>query len=296
MTTPYETGEVTWINDLIRLVLAPNPSPMTFWGTNTYLLGRGEVTVVDPGPSDPAHTKSILSALEAGERITRIFLTHSHLDHSAGVPALVTATGAQVLAYGDSLAGRRDDTAALEGLGGGEGRDRQFAPDVVLKDDQIIEGDNWSATAIWTPGHMGNHLCFGIGEDLLSGDHIMGWATSMVSPPDGDLTDFMASLEKLMGRQFTRLLPAHGAPVADAEGRLQELHTHRKTREGQILSAVHDTPGTAQEFAQRIYTETPAALIPAATRNVLAHLIDLSRRGLVTTEGHLTETSIFSGK
>ncbi|MGB8621685.1 MAG: MBL fold metallo-hydrolase, partial [Paracoccaceae bacterium] len=211
----------------LRLVLAPNPSPMTYWGTNTYLLGTGYVAVIDPGPASDAHLEAILGALAPGERISHILVTHSHVDHSTLAPALSCATGAPVLAFGDSAAGRRADLAALTGLGGGEGVDRAFSPDERLADGDIVRGQGWSVTALWTPGHMGNHMCFAWGEALFTGDHVMGWASSMVSPPDGDLTAFMTSLERLATRRDRIFYPAHGAPVRDPAARLAELIAHR---------------------------------------------------------------------
>lgn len=294
MSQPPETGATRWIQDNIRSVLAPNPSPMTYWGTNSFLIGRGEVAVLDPGPANPDHISALLDALDPNESITKIILTHSHLDHSAAVTALVQETGAKVIAFGDSLSGRRNDTAQLADLGGGEGRDLTFKPDQSMGDEEVLEVSDWKLRAIWTPGHMGNHLCFALDDILFSGDHVMDWATSMVSPPDGDLSDFMLSLEKLMGRGFSKFLPAHGLAVSDPEGRLQELYAHRKGREQQILSAVADRAATAKDLAERIYTDIPPALLLAAARNVLAHLIDLSRRGLVTANGGIRENAKFT--
>lgn len=285
--TPLEPG--------LRRILAPNPSPMTYWGTNTYLIGTGGgIAVVDPGPDDPAHLAAIQAALEPGEHISHILVTHSHADHVAACPALARAYGAPVLGFGDNAAGRRADLAALDGLGGGEGRVPGFATDQRLADGDRIHGDGWSLTALWTPGHLGNHLCFAFGDALLSGDHVMGWASSLVSPPDGDIAQFMASLKKLMGRGDRVFYPGHGAPVPGPESRLQELWDHRRMREAQILDALQQAPGSADTLARRIYTDVPPALLPAATRNVLAHLIDLTDRNQVTCTKPLTATSLFS--
>lgn len=279
----------------LRRVLAPNPSPMTFRGTNSYILGEGRVAVIDPGPAIPTHLEALLAALSPGETVSHILVTHSHLDHSPLARPLAEATGAPVLAFGDSAAGRRADLAALAGLGGGEGIDPGFAPDRTLCDGDTVEGDGWQVTALHTPGHMGNHLCFAWADALFTGDHVMGWASSMVSPPDGDLGAFMASLDRLAARPEQVLYPAHGAPVADGPARIAELRAHRRARETQILAALGNGPATPEELARAIYTDTPAALLPAATRNVLAHLIDLNDqlraapRGTmgVTTRWHL---------
>ncbi|MHC0053174.1 MBL fold metallo-hydrolase [Actibacterium sp. D379-3] len=277
----------------LRRVLAPNPSPMTFRGTNTYLLGEGAVAVIDPGPASPAHLAAILGALSPGERISHILVTHSHVDHSRLVPDLGRATGAPVLAFGDSAAGQRPDLARLPDLGGGEGVDHAFRPDETLADGAVLHGDGWSVTALWTPGHMANHLSFAWGDALFTGDHVMGWATSMVSPPEGDLTAFMTSLARLVPRRDRVFYPAHGAPVRDPAARLADLIAHRRTRETQILDALGAGPATAAALAARIYTDVPPALLPAATRNVLAHLIDLLGRNMVSTEGRLSAGSLF---
>ncbi|WP_212525938.1 MBL fold metallo-hydrolase [Actibacterium sp. MT2.3-13A] len=287
-------GEAQELEPGIRRILAPNPSPMTFRGTNTYLLGRRRVAVIDPGPDDPAHLAAILGALGPGETVSHILLTHSHVDHSALVPALARATGAPVLAYGDSAAGRDPQIAAIAGLGGGEGIDAGFAPDHCLADGDTVEGDGWSLKAIWTPGHMGNHMCFAAADAVFTGDHVMGWATSMVSPPDGDLTAFMASLEKLQGRHDRVFYPAHGAPVTDPEARLAELIAHRRGREAQILAALDSGPATVAALTARIYTDVAPSLLKAAGRNVLAHLIDLTRRGLAAPQGELRAEAVFT--
>ncbi|SIO10245.1 Glyoxylase, beta-lactamase superfamily II [Rhodovulum sp. ES.010] len=271
----------------LRRVLAPNPSPMTFKGTNTYILGKGRVAIIDPGPALPVHLYAILAALDPGETVSHILVTHSHRDHSPLARPLAQATGAPVLAFGDSAAGRRADLAPLAGLGGGEGVDREFGPDIRLADGETVEGDDWRVTALHTPGHMGNHLCFAWANALFSGDHVMGWATTMVSPPDGDLAAFMASLDRLAERPERVLFPGHGAPVADGPARISALAAHRRTRAIQIRDALAAGPATAAQIAAAIYTETPRALLPAATRNVLAHLIELADKSEAAPEGEI---------
>ncbi len=286
-------GQADSMEPGIRRVLAPNPSPMTYRGTNTYLIGRGDVAVIDPGPAIPAHLEAILTALAPDERISHILVTHSHLDHSPLAADLSRRTGAPVLAFGDSAAGRRDDLA-LPDLGGGEGVDHRFQPDILLADGAEIRGGDWALTALWTPGHMGNHLCFARQDHVFTGDHVMGWATSMVSPPDGDLSDFMASLNRLADRRDRVFYPAHGAPIAAPQARVQELISHRRRREGQILAALSDGPATPQMLTARIYTDVPPALLPAAERNVLAHLIDLTRHRITTPDGPLSAKTRFA--
>lgn len=270
---------------------------MTGTGTNSWLLGTGQVAVIDPGPDDPAHLAAILGALDPGEEIAAILVTHAHLDHTALVPRLAAATGAPVHGFGRATQGRSPlmQRLAQAGLqGGGEGVDAGFAPDQLLADGQVLSLGGLEIEAIHTPGHMGNHLAFACDGLLFSGDHAMGWATSLVSPPDGDMGAYMASLDRLAAREWRRMLPGHGAPVEDAAARLAELAAHRRQREAQVRAALGLAPGTAADLAARIYTETPAPLMPAAARNVLAHLIDLSERTLALPEGDITAQTRFS--
>lgn len=289
-------GAVERLAQGLRRVLAPNPSPMTFRGTNTYLLGTRDIAVIDPGPDDPAHLDAILAALEPGQSIAAIVVTHAHLDHSPLARPLARESGAPVHAFGTARAGRSARMQALagsEGLGGGEGVDSAFAPDEVLADGATLAGTGWTLEALHTPGHFGNHLSLAWGDRLFTGDLVMGWASSLVSPPDGDLTDFMASLERLRARRWSVLYPGHGAPVMAPAQRLADLVDHRRAREAAILSAVGEAGADPAELARRVYTDTPPALLPAAARNVLAHLIDLRERGLVTTDGPLAAEARF---
>ncbi|WP_323782937.1 MBL fold metallo-hydrolase [Thalassovita sp.] len=280
----------------LRRIVAPNPSPMTYRGTNTYLLGTDEIAVIDPGPEIDAHLESILAAVGPGARISHILVTHTHLDHSPLSRALSERTGAPIWGYGDTHAGRSAvmrRLAATGMLGGGESPDLAFRPDHLIADGDVIEGADWQLTALWTPGHYGNHLCFRFGDAVLTGDLVMGWATSLVSPPDGDLTDFMASCEKLQALGARVFFPGHGAPVTEPQARLDWLLDHRRGREAQILSALAEQADTAEGLARRIYTDTPPALLPAATRNVLAHLIDLVGKNAVSPIGELAADARF---
>lgn len=289
-------GEAVTLAPGLRRIVAPNPSPMTFWGTNTYLLGTRGLAVIDPGPASEAHLAAILAALAPGQRVTHVLVTHAHLDHSPLARRLAEQTGAPVMAFGDARAGR---SAVMERLargglaGGGEGVDASFVPDVALADGAAVEGDGWRLEALHTPGHFGNHLCFAWEGALFTGDLVMGWASSLVSPPDGDLTDFMASCARIAARDWRVLHPGHGAPVADAAARIGWLVEHRRMREAQILAALAEAPGTAADLAARIYAETPPALLPAAARNVFAHLVDLAGRGLAAPEGDLGDGARF---
>lgn len=268
----------------LRVLVAPNPSPLTAEGTNTYILGEGAVAVIDPGPASAAHLEAILAALDAGERVSHILVTHSHLDHSPLARPLSRRTGAPVLAFGPSTAGRSarmERLAAEGGIGGGEGIDSDFVPDIALADGSVVEGSGWRIEAIHTPGHLGNHLCLAWGEDLFSGDHVMGWSTTLVSPPDGDMGAYMRALDRLAARAPRRLWPGHGAPVANGTARIRELIAHRRAREEAILGELGRGPATAAELAARLYRDTPPPLLGAATRNVLAHLLDLEERSLI---------------
>jgi len=277
-------GVVEQLEAGIRRLLAPNPSPMTFRGTNTYIVGTGRVAVIDPGPAIPTHLDSILAALDPGEVISHILITHSHLDHSPLAASLARITGAPIYAYGDSTAGRSPvmkRLAAMGLTGGGEGVDANFAPDILLADQATLVGDDWQLTALWTPGHFCNHLSYAMGDAVFTGDHIMGWASTMVSPPDGDLAAFMTSTAKLEARNDRIYYPGHGAPIANPQQRAQWLLNHRKSREANILSHLNDKGSTIPRLARAIYTDIPGALLPAAERNVFAHLIDLHEKSRV---------------
>lgn len=268
----------------VRVVLAPNPSAMTGPGTNSFLIGEREVAVIDPGPDDPAHIQAILDMAEG--RISHILATHAHLDHTAGVARLAQATRAPVFAFGPADSGRSPTMARLAatGLNGGEGADTGFRPDIELRHGEELRSSDWTLQALHTPGHMGGHLSFRLGDAIFCGDLVMGWSTSIISPPEGDLVDYFRSLD-LLARLAPRVLyPAHGDPITDPLPRLEELAAHRRLRSAQILDALDAGPGTAAELAARIYT-IPAHLMPAAERNVLAHLLALADLGAVTGDG-----------
>lgn len=280
----------------LRRILAPNPSPMTYRGTNTYLVGSADIVVIDPGPDDDRHLQAILEALSDRQRVSCIVVTHSHVDHSPLAAKLSAQTGAPVAAFGDATAGRSKvmEKLARTGLaGGGEGIDTSFSPDITLSDGDKIDGEGWNLEVIHTPGHLGNHIALAWGDACFTADHVMGWASSLVSPPDGDLTDFMASCRRLRGREWRVFHSGHGAPVRKPAERLDWLIGHRLAREAAILEALADGPSTARSLAQQIYTDTAPALLPAAERNVFAHLVDLYGRLLVAPVEDLTATAAF---
>lgn len=295
MKTPFNTdhdpeiGVPLELAPGLRVITAGNAGPMTFTGTQTYLLGETELAVIDPGPADPAHLQAILAACR-GQRITHIVVTHSHLDHSPLARDLKVSCGAPIYGFGAANAARSDFMSGIAGqvdLGGQEGIDPQFAPDILLRDCTRLSGREWSLTSIHTPGHLSNHLCFAWdGQDaLFSGDHVMGWATTLISPPDGDLSAFMASVRKLQDRTESLYYPGHGAPLPEAHSMLDYLLGHRLGREEQIMAALQERPSTVVELTAALYAEVPRALHRAAARNVLAHVLDLYQRGLVVPEG-----------
>jgi glyoxylase-like metal-dependent hydrolase (beta-lactamase superfamily II) len=280
----------------IRSLLAPNPSPLTGKGTNTWILGATDLVVIDPGPDMPAHLEAILASVGAGQRISHIVVTHAHLDHSALASRLSARTGAPVHAFGTATDGRSAlMTRLAPGLPDhGEGLDKSFAPDARLSDGQALSGPDWTLQAIYSPGHLGGHLCLALGMTLFSGDHVMGWSTSIVSPPDGDMGAYMASLQRLTERTWNRFLPGHGDPVDAPDQRLQDLISHRQTREAQILSALAEGPSGIPALTARVYRDIPRHLLPAAERNVLAHLIDLASRNLASAQPALHPDATFS--
>jgi hydroxyacylglutathione hydrolase len=268
---------------------------MTGPGTNTFLLGHGRVVAVDPGPADPRHLAAIQAALAAGERIEAILVTHPHLDHSGLAPALARATGAPVHGFGPAGSGRSAAMHALAGAGlpgGGEGVDAAFRPDVALHAG-VLDLAGLRIEVVPTPGHMGEHLAFGWNGFLLTGDHVMGWAPSLVSPPDGDMAAYMASLAALAARDWAGFLPAHGDPIRDAAGRLADLAAHRRGREAQVLAALGEGPADLGTVTARVYSDLAPALLPAASRNALAHLIDLIGQNRVTASPWPNPAALF---
>lgn len=291
-----QPGHAEVLDTDLRRILAPNPSPMTFRGTNTYIIGNRDLAVIDPGPDMDAHLDAILTAVQPGQRVSHIIVTHAHVDHSPLAKKLSQACGAPIWAFGDATAGRSPimTQLALDGFaGGGEGIDAHFKPDHIVADGDIISADGWSLEVLHTPGHFGNHIALAWGDLCLTGDHVMGWASSLVSPPDGDLTDFMASCRKLRARDWRIFHAGHGAPIENPSERLDWLISHREGREAEILTRLQEGPARAYDLASKIYTQTPTALMGAATRNVFAHLVDLHIRGLVMPDQTLESEAIF---
>lgn len=289
-------GRPETLDDGVRRLLAPNPGPMTHWGTNTYIIGEGRVAIIDPGPNDPRHLESILAAT-AGETITHILVTHAHADHSALARPLAERTGAALLGFGPPEAGRHPIMRRLsaDGLaGGGEGVDRAFVPDRPIGESDVLTGEGWRLHVLHTPGHFAGHLAFRLGDLLFSGDHVMDWASTVISPPDGNLSDFMSTSRRLCEAGLARLHTGHGAPIDDPADRLAWLIEHRERREAEILDLLSKGSMTPEQIARLIYTDIPHRMLPAARRNVLAHLIDLVQRNVVTAEPRLALDAMFS--
>lgn len=281
---PLKPGVVEEVVPGVRRILCNNPSPFSFTGTLAYIVGKGNVALIDPGPDDAAHAQAIMDATK-GETITHIFVTHTHMDHSPNTPRLKAMTGAKVYADGNPLISRfvvEGDKKSTEA-----GGDMTFVADVKLKDGDVVKGDGWTLEAVATPGHASNHMAFAWQERkiLFAGDHVMGWSTSIVSPPDGSMIDYMASLEKLLKRDEDLYFCGHGPEVPDAKRYVRFLQRHRKAREDSILHRLAKGPCDIPTIVRASYIGIDQRLIPAAGRSVFAHLEDLVARNVVATDG-----------
>ena len=280
-------GAVVQVTPLVQRVTAANPSPFTFAGTGTYIVGGPQVAVIDPGPDDATHVTALLRALE-GRTVTHICITHTHSDHSPASGALAAATGAPVLGFGPhpAIDARRTggETPAVEEEPG----DWDFVPDVTLNHGDVLAGEGWSLECLHTPGHISNHLCFALAEEsgLFTGDHVMGWSSTIIPPPDGNLGDYLRSLQLLIdrGERDHVYWPTHGPAITSPVRYAGALLAHRHRRTAQILECLRDGPATIPALVARMYTDTPKMLHPAAERSVLAHLIHLASQGHVSGE------------
>lgn len=290
MDTPFDpagmpTGTLLQLSPLVGRVLAPNPSPFTYTGTQTYLIGRsppksGDVAVIDPGPDDAAHIAALLQAI--GDRPVRAILcTHTHRDHSPAARPLAERIGAPIIGCAPLTLdddGPRADAAF----------DAGYRPDHILADGERVAGEGWTLEAVATPGHTSNHLCFALQEEgvLFTGDHVMGWATSVISPPDGDMSDYMRSMQRLLDRRDAIYYPAHGDPVDNPQRLVRGMMGHRKQREGQIIRFL-ERNGASEipDMVAEMYKGVDPRLYGAAGRSVLAHLIDLDGRGIAAATG-----------
>ena len=280
---PY--GEIELITKNIRRITAPNPAPYTFKGTGTYIIGHGYVAVIDPGPDITSHIDAILTSL-GDEKISHILITHNHKDHSPAAKPLAEKCGAKIYGFDVSMQQYTDIDAE-------EGIDKNYAPDVLLKNDDIIKGQDWTIEAIHTPGHLSNHICFAYREEksLFTGDHVMGWSTTIISPPDGNMADYLESLEKLRLRDDKIYYPTHGLPINNPKQFVTQLIGHRLRRDKEIIRAIAGGASTIEEIVGIIYATIDKKLYLAASRTTFAHLIRLVDLGHVKCGGKPSESS-----
>lgn len=310
--------QVDELSPLIRRVVAENPNPFTFTGTGVYLVGRGDVAVIDPGPTLEDHLDAVIGALGPEESITHVLVTHTHTDHTAAVPRVVERTGAATYGFGPH--GPVPDTDPLDKVTFDEyftpeekaefdrawaetpdelkreGPDVDFVPDVTVTDGDLIEGPGWTIEVVHTPGHTSNHVCFGLREEkvLFTGDHVMGWATSVISPPDGDLFDYLDSLRKLLERDDVRYWPTHGPAIDNPQAYVQSFIDHRLDRERQIVAALQGGPTTIKAIVPGMYADVDKRLWRAAANSVYSHLLALHREGRVTADGEPSLTATWA--
>ncbi len=298
--------EVVELSPLVRRVVAENPNPFTFTGTGVYIIGRGEVAVIDPGPDLDTHLDAVEAALGPHERVSHLLITHTHTDHTAGVSSMQSRTGAPTHGFGPH--GPIPEADAMDRISFDEyfteqekeeferawaevpdelkreGPDPDFVPDVVVGDGDVIAGSGWTIDVVHTPGHTSNHVCYGLREEslLFTGDHVMGWATSVISPPDGDLFDYLASLDKLLARDDVRYWPTHGPAIDNPQAYVRSFIDHRRAREQQIVDRLAEGPTTIKDLVPGMYHDVDKRLWRAAANSVFAHLLALQRAGRVT--------------
>jgi glyoxylase-like metal-dependent hydrolase (beta-lactamase superfamily II) len=276
----------------VSRVVANNPSVFTFKGTNTYILGSRELAIMDPGPEDPDHFEAVMAAV-AGRKVSHILITHTHRDHVDGLPRMAEATGAVVCGYGRQSATPDETKSSPSGT---EFVDQSFKPDLILRDGDVVAGADWSVEALHTPGHAPDHLCFAMPDRgiMFSGDHVMGWNTSVVAPPEGNMSDYMSALERLMGRQDDVYFPGHGGRIENPARFAKAFLIHRRNREKAILDSVRAGNSTIADVVAHIYKDLDQRLIRAASLSVLAHIEHLIARNLIRTQSPPSLDSIFT--
>lgn len=285
------------LQDGLMRLIAPNPSPMTSTGTNTYILGRKELLIIDPGPNSEAHLRNIMEVIPNNTKVTHILITHSHLDHSGLAPKLSKILNAPTLAFGTALDGLSNDMKRICKMGltfETFGIDTEFVPDHFLEDKEKISSLEWEVVAHHTPGHLSNHICYQYLDKLFTGDHIMEWSTSVISPPEGDVSQFINSCEKIYNLHCEKFYPGHGIPVENPSERIVELIEHRKKREAEILNFLKNRDATISQITKKIYLNIDQNLLSVASRNVKAHLVDLIIKKQVTVDDISSDTAIYS--
>ena len=285
----FEYGKLESLTPLIRRITARNPSGFTFQGTGTYVVGNDEVAVIDPGPLDSAHIEALKEGLK-DEKVTHILITHTHFDHSPAAAPLKDDWGVKTYAYGPHGAGKIEDGFTIE-----EGGDMDFEPDIRLKDGDVVQGPGWTIESVYTPGHTSNHLCFALKEEnaLFTGDHVMGWSTSVIGPPDGDMTQYMQSLELLLERREDIYWPTHGTCIKDVKNYVRAFMDHRLDRERQILDCLSQGYSLIKDMVPVMYKDTDPSLYGAAARSVFAAMIRLVDVGKVKCESSISRLSEF---
>ncbi len=280
-TFEFDYGVAAQLSPLVQRVIADNPGPFTYTGTGVFIIGTNSVCVIDPGPTTPDHIAAIDHALE-GRTVSHVLVTHHHVDHSPLAKPLAAKHGCKVYGFGLQPTPPQDGEVRLEA-----GDDLTFMPDIEIRDGHIIKGDGWTIEAIHTPGHTSNHLCYALHEEntLFSGDHIMGWSTSVVSPPDGHMGDYLKSLNTVLDREFDILRPTHGAAITDVRPFVQAYIDHRLVRENQILNALGSGLGKISDIVALLYKDVDKRLHPAAAHSVLSHMIHLRETGRVSYVG-----------
>jgi glyoxylase-like metal-dependent hydrolase (beta-lactamase superfamily II) len=284
----FQYGVLEPVSPNVRRLIAQNPSPFTYAGTGTYVIGRGRVAVIDPGPASTEHIENLLRGL-GSETVSHILITHTHLDHSPGSRELKERTGARTYGFGPHGGSERPEDKVEEGA------DFAFVPDVYVKHGDMLEADGFEVEAVHTPGHCSNHLCFQLKSEklLFSGDHVMGWSTSVISPPDGNMADYLRSLNLLLGRDDVRYLPTHGPAIERPKPLVAAFIAHRRAREEQILECLAAGPSTIAAMVPRMYAAVAKTLYPAAARSVFAHVLHMLETGAIATDGPATLTATY---